>query len=552
MRVSTFGRALSAVAALSFVFVPSAAAQARRGPAAWRLESTDLSIEIYPGPGRLKGEARLTLAAAGAGTETIGLGLNDELAVSSVTDSSGQAVPFERAGASLTIRPSGQARSLVLCVRYEGAFTKRDRDVGFYQAWIGSGLAYGLSGAWYPAPEGGPDRSRGSISYLVPRGWVVAGVGRLIRESETPEGRRFDFAVSTPIGYSFAAGPYRFARRGVDGIDMGAFVLGGDPGKPEFYLDNCARVITFLREYYGAFRDDSFSLVEIPQELLGSAGGGGWEGFVFFPPALMPEGYFFASAFAHEIGHMFWGGIDSGDGVIISEGLAQVSMGLYLERAFGERAFRTMLKNGSQEQLLSHSARLYFHSLQAPLTGAVGAALGTIGPGEDLHLGVFVPSKRNTLHTLANSKGWFVFTMLRDLVGGEAFRAGLRGAMSRYAGKPLTLAGLRAEFETAAGLDLKWFFDQWFFRTGAPEFALDWSAVSKGTGWLVKGRVRQTRDIYRVTAEIAFRGSGAREIKTIAISAAETAFSFLLSFKPDEAFFDPDYKILRWTEEFKE
>ena len=50
----------------------------------------------------------------------------------------------------------------------------------------------------------------------------------------------------------------------------------------------------------------------------------------------------------------------------------------------------------------------------------------------------------------------------------------------------------------------------------------------QGTGWLVTGRVRQTRDIYQVTAEIAFRGGGARETKTIAISAAETAFSFLL------------------------
>ena len=227
-------------------------------------------------------------------------------------------------------------------------------------------------------------------------------------------------------------------------------------------------------------------------------------------------------------------------------------MGLYLERAFGERAFRTMLKNGSPEQLLSHSARLYFHSIQTLLTGAVGAALGTIGPGEDLPLGVFVPAKRNTLHTLANSKGWFVFTMLRDLIGAEAFRAGLRGAMSRYAGKRLTLAGLRAEFETASGRDLKWFFDQWFFRAGAPEFALSWAIEPRGAAWEVKGLVRQTRDVYRVTADVVFGAVSARETKTIEISAAETGFSFLLPFRPEEALFDPDYKILRWTDEFKE
>ena len=91
----------------------------------------------------------------------------------------------------------------------------------------------------------------------------------------------------------------------------------------------------------------------------------------------MPEGYFFAPGFAHEIGHMFWGRVQSADGPIVSEGLAEVSMGLYLEKAFGERAFRAMLKNGAPELLLGHSARLYFRSIQSPLAGTVGAALGT-------------------------------------------------------------------------------------------------------------------------------------------------------------------------------
>ncbi len=143
--------------------------------------------------------------------------------------------------------------------------------------------------------------------------------------------------------------------------------------------------------------------------------------------------------------------------------------------------------------------------------------------------------------------------MLRDLIGADAFRAGLRGAMARYEGRSLTLAGLRAEFEAASGRDLKWFFDQWFYRAGAPEFELSWTAAPRGASWEVKGRVRQMRDVYRVTAEIAFTGGGgARETKTVEILAGETCFAFLLPFKPDEALFDPDYKILRWTEEFKE
>jgi len=532
---------------------PAAAASPATESGAWRLEAAELSVAIDPGRAWLKGEARLRLAAAGVGPETIELALNDELAVTTVTDPSGRPLAFSRRGASLTVRrPKGPAGAADVRLGYEGTFTRRDPDVGFYQAWIGADIAYGLTGSWYPELAGGGSRLRGSISCLVPAGWVVAGVGRLVREEETPAGRRFDSAVSTPTGCSFAAGPFRSLRRRVDGVEMGGFLLGGEPGKPEFYLDQCARVFGFLGEYYGGFRGQSFSLVEIPQECLGSAGGGGWEEFVFFPPGVLPEGFFFAPAFAHEIGHMFWGGVDSADGPIISEGLAQVSMGLYLERAFGEKAFRAMLRDGAPELLLGHSARLYFHSLQAPLTGAVGAALGTIGPGQDLPLGVSVPAKRNALHTLANSKGWFVFAMLRDLIGPEAFRAGLRGAMSRYAGKSLSLAGLRAELEAASGRDLKGFFDQWFFRPGAPEFVLDHSIESAEGGWLVKGRVRQTRDVYRVTAEIAAVSGRDRVVKRIEIAERETPFLFLLPFNPEKVLFDPDYKILRWSGEFKE
>lgn len=536
--------------ALFLSIVP--AAPGGQGPAAWRLETTDLRIELDPGHSRLRGEARLSLAAAVPGDDAIVLDLNDELSVASVTDPSGHPLAFEREGARLTVRPAALSCALILRVDYEGTFSKRNVNVGFYPAWIGPGLAYGLSGSWYPQLAGDVNRARGTISYLVPAGWTVASVGRPAGASDAPEGRRFDFKVASPAGYSFAAGPFQAVHRRIDGLEMGIFLLKDGPGKADFYLENCARVAAALREYYGGIPFDGFTVTELPQDLLGSAGGGAWQSFLFFPPEIMPEGYFFAPGFAHEIGHLFWGRVQSAAGPIISEGLAEVSMGLYLEKAFGERAFRAMLKNGAPELLLFHSARLYFHAIQAPQGGAVGAAMGTIGPGGDVPLGVWDPGRRNTLHTLANSKGWFVFTMLRDLIGPEAFRAGLRSAMSRYEGKTLDLAGLRAEFETAAGLDLGWFFEQWFFRTSAPEFALTWTAAPHGAGWEVKGRIRQTRDVYRVAAEVAFAASGAREIRVVEIAAESTDFSFLLPFQPVDVLFDPDYRILRWTEEFKQ
>jgi aminopeptidase N len=141
--------------------------------------------------------------------------------------------------------------------------------------------------------------------------------------------------------------------------------------------------------------------------------------------------------------------------------------------------------------------------------------------------------------------------MLRDLIGRPAFQAGWRSALVRFAGKALTLDDLRREFEEASGRDLRWFFDQWFFRTGAPEFLLSSEVEAQGERWKVSGRIRQVRDAYRVVAEIGFVKGALRETKVIEIAAPETDYSFVLPFKPDAVLFDPDYRILRWIEEFK-
>ncbi len=152
---------------------------------------------------------------------------------------------------------------------------------------------------------------------------------------------------------------------------------------------------------------------------------------------------------------------------------------------------------------------------------------------------------------LACSKGFFVFFMLRDLIGGEAFRQGLRGALQRGAWKTITLEDVRAEFEKAAGQDLRWFFQQWFFRKGAPEFTMSCATEAHGKNWLVEGLMIQVRDIYRIKAEIGFINGGSRETRELEISEMKTAYSFLLPFKPESVIFDPEYKILRWADEFK-
>jgi aminopeptidase N len=555
MCVFSFHRARFLFILFLFCFGPAAAGPAQGQPAVWRIDFTDLKIEIDPGRGQLRGNARLRLASHGSGANEISLELNHELDVLSVTDGAGRPLDFDRHGGNLTVRRdkrSSETENEVLRVRYQGSFSERVPELDFFNAWIGPDISYALyPGRWYPEVSGPVRRSKGKISYFVPGDWAVASVGKLTAEKMNPSGKQYDFDIASPVEYCFAAAPFRFLRRAIEDLEVGVFLLGGGPGKAEFYLENCGKIVGYLKDLYGFFPYDGYSVIEFPQELLGNAGGGSYEGVTFYIPGAMPDRFFYLPVFGHEIGHLWWGNFVRGaEGPVIDEGLAQLSMALYLEQALGEKAFRTILKNGAPELLLTHSAQSYFYALQSP-AASDRARLGLLLRGEDLELGIPSPTKRNTFHMLANSKGCFVFVMLRDLIGGEAFRAGLRGALARFAWKTMTLADLRGEFEKASGRDLKWFFDQWFFRKGAPEFVLSYAAEAQGAGWAVKVRIRQVCDVYRTAAEIVFVKDGARETKIVEIGAEETGFSFILPYKPDAVLFDPDYKILRWIDEFK-
>ncbi len=545
-------------ACIFFIFLPflspsAVSAQESRHP--WQAEFTDLTVEIDPLRGLMKGDARLQLKNPGAGSEGIHLDLNHELDVESVSEDGGRTLPFERRAGSLVIHrrgPSSVRETITLRIQFQGSFHERIPELDLHHAWIDPRVAYAFySSRWYPQPPAPQRRSRGRITYVVPRDWVVASPGTLTATETLPGAKRLVFTISTPVEFSFAAAAFTHHRECIDNLEMGIFLLGGGADKIRFYLENGTALVRYFRELYGFFPYEGFNIIEIPADLLGKASAGSYEGLTFFSSTIMPDRFFYTTVFAHEISHCWWGNCVRGaEGAVINEGLAQVSMGLYLEQVFGSGFLWNLLKNGSGEYFFLHSARMFFRSLQSPrIQDRTLESL--LFRGEDLELGKAAAGKFATLHMLASSKGFFVYAMLRELIGPKAFRQGLRGALAAFAWKTMTLEDLRVQFEQAGGRDLKWFFDQWFLRKGAPEFSMACTVTPRHNKvWVVPGTNSQLRDVYRVKAEIISANRSFRDSKPIEIHSRETPFAFLLPFKPLSVRFDPDYKILRWSEQF--
>src|SRR5205823_8717949 len=99
-----------------------------------------------------------------------------------------------------------------------------------------------------------------------------------------------------------------------------------------------------------------------------------------------------------------------------------------------------------------------------------------------------------------------IFHMLRDEIGDDAFKHGLRQFWNAHRFRSASWSDLRKAFEAAVRNDLGWFFDQWTERPGAPRLELlDASVIGQGSEFELELTLGQSVPIYRlkVPVEIA-------------------------------------------------
>lgn len=98
-------------------------------------------------------------------------------------------------------------------------------------------------------------------------------------------------------------------------------------------------------------------------------------------------------------------------------------------------------------------------------------------------------------------RGAWVLHMLRDLLGDEKWWKGIALYVRKHAREVVVTENLRDAMEEASGEDLDWFFDQWLYRSGFPEFE-----ISKSGGTLTVTQTqkpdRNTPEVFRVPVSI--------------------------------------------------
>jgi Peptidase family M1 domain len=400
----------------------------------------------------------------------------------------------------------------------------------FYLGPEGS-FASGINTAWYPVLDDG--LAVGALRITVPEGLTVHANGL---QRGTPEERArgvFRYESATPSFFTFVAGKYTVARR-EGAIPVSVYLL-KPRAEVDEYVEGCRKSIEVLSNEFGPYPSGEFAIVETPgaQSLAAGFTGASVTSFIMVTGGFLDKRFNFAY-YGHEIAHQWWGNLIRPTGsrgrMMLDEAMAQYGSLRVVETLEGADAAERYRRTGYPGYIDAQSGLGYLKVLAA---------------GRDFPLSN-IPN--NASRSLADGKGFQVWDMLSRTVGRDNFRRVLRNFTERHAYQSVTWDEFLQAVERGADRNLQWFYDQWFERTGVPEWQLNW----RQEGGTVRGEITQAPPYFRATLEVqAESRDGLKQSLMLEVDGAKTEFTLPVKFAAQTVALDPHFQVLRWTPEYR-
>ncbi len=479
-------------------------------PAAGEYELS-LSFATDKAPGELTGTARIAILP----------GMPLTLAFPRLTitaallqDEEGEKTHLQPDGGVMIIPPSPGPRTLYI------SYTKTvadDPDNVIGQTGIS------LITDCYPLPDL-PMRYR--VTATLPKGFTA------ITESDTfplprtsPQSNTVQASFSRPAGsIHFIAGPYTLHKQQVrENLFVYSLFFPEDEGLAEEYLQAAAAYLNRYEREIGPFPYKHYVIVENLRPT-----GLGMPTFTLLGRTVLRLPFIKSTSLGHEIVHSWFGNAVEVD-------YARGNWAEGLTSFLADRAFREERGEGAADRRESITRyQSYVREQTAiPLSQFVSAS----------HDQNMAEARR----AVGYDRGALLFHELRQTIGHEAFREGLRRFYAENNGRAAGWGDLEESFAAAAGTDLSRFFAERLTRRDIPAIAAKDIEIKTENNRpaLAFTLVQQTEKPYTLLVPVRLRTIAGESEAQLATEKAEQKVVIPLAHRPLEFTLDPDHDLLR-------
>lgn len=383
------------------------------------------------------------------------------------------------------------------------------------------------SSGWFPTIDKPNQKTTSEISMTVPSKYVTLSNGRLAGQNSHPDGTRTDTwkmeLPNAPYLFMMAAGDFKIYKDQWRGKEVNYYL---EPKYAPYAKDlfgDVPEAMSFFSSITGVdYPWNKYAAIVVRDYVSGAMEN--TTANVFGGQSTRREllDQYYSSGIEHELFHQWFGDYvtcESWSNLTLNESFADLGEILWLEHKYGKDAADEHLYNGLQ--------------------GYLGNPENSKIPLVNFHYEAI----HNAFNGVTYQKGGRILNMLRNYLGNAAFYKGLNIYLTTNAFKSAEAQQLRLAMEEASGLDLNWFFGQWYYQAGHPvlDISYRWDENSKIETVYISQK--QDGQLFKLPIAIDTYHNGIVERHKVWINSRNDTLTFKIAAKPELVNVDAD-KVL--------
>jgi aminopeptidase N len=382
---------------------------------------------------------------------------------------------------------------------------------------------------WLPTLDHPSDKATSEFIVKAPAHYKVVSNGLLLEESDLGNNNKLThWKQSVPVScWLFVLGVADFAVKYVDKFDgksIETWVYAKDREAGFYDFDEpTKKVLEFYSTYVGPFAFEKLANIQS----VNSGGGMETSSAIFYSDKLITgkREVRLRNVVIHEIAHQWFGNAvteATWDDAWLSEGITTYFTMLFIENEYGNAEYEKEIVK-AKETVFKMSKKLPDFSIVSPRSA----------------------EKEEVVSSLTYQKGAWILHMLRDLVGDNDFKKGIRAYYSKYFNLNASTDEFRMEMEKASGKDLKLFFKQWLYQPINPAINGLWNYDAKSKKITIQ--LTQNGDfLFNLPVEIGYykKGDAVPKILKMNLSKKQQTQTFRIGEEPDKLEIDPRNVLL--------